>query len=69
MSVAYIPQAPGSTALDAGEWFAHATRLEVENAELRRIATVLLFWITRREHIYADAIERLEQRWPLNEAA
>jgi hypothetical protein len=60
----YIPQPPGSRALDAGQWFAEAVRLEAESRELRRMLVVLLVWVAEREELLAFFHAEAARRWP-----
>jgi hypothetical protein len=49
---------------DALSWCDVALRLEAENCELRRIATVLLFWIAEHEDLLAFAKAEIEKKCP-----
>jgi hypothetical protein len=64
MSPGFIPQPPGSRALDAGEWFAYACQLEGLNLELARRMAVLLEWIASREDLLALYHAEAQRRWP-----
>ena len=64
MTLGYIPQPARYRALDAGEWYAEAIRLEAENRELRRIITAIVLWATWRAELLRYTRELAEERWP-----
>ena len=68
MTLDFIPQPPGSRALDAGEWFAHATRLEAENVALQQMIVALLWHLAEHDEIGDYGRTLIDQRWPLEQA-
>jgi hypothetical protein len=61
--VGYAPQRPGSTALDAGLWFAAACDLEAENRELARQLLAALVWIREHEELRSFFHAQAERKW------